>query len=126
MELKLSLKDIDVSNVKSDVDRAVERGLWVTAENVLSDCRPYVPVLTGALTNSGRARVEGNQGYVEWGGNSSSAYARYQYYTKLNHDTPTNAAQAPQATDHWFEAARAVRKEAWVAMFDSEVNNALR
>lgn len=117
----------DLGGLLARSDAARDAALGVVAHNVLADCTPYVPYETGALQASGQALQEGDHWVVEWGGDGDTAqYARVQYYDAgLSHDTPANAAMAPNATDHWFEAAQAVRGDAWRDMFASEYEGRL-
>lgn len=63
---------------------------------VARDTEPFVPRQTGALANS----VFGGEGRVVY----DIAYARRQYEGR---DFSHAASANPQATHHWFEAAKA-------------------
>jgi len=73
---------------------------------VLKDCAPYVPRDTGDLMDSGTRATDIGSGEVVW----DAPYAAKQYYTAPNkaHD------RHPLAVMQWFEAAKAVRKDAWL------------
>lgn len=73
---------------------------------VLKDCAPYVPRDTGNLVDSGTRATDIGSGEVVW----DAPYADKQYYTAPNkaHD------RHPLAVMQWFEAAKAVRKDAWL------------
>lgn len=101
------------------------------AEHILAiqaakDTAPYVPALTGSLSN--RTKVQG--GEIIYPG----PYARYLYYGKLMVDPETGSAWAKKgatkkvlkdrnlvfnttmhsmAQSHWFEASKAVNMERW-------------
>lgn len=123
----------DLGGLLARSDAARTAALGVVAHNVEADCRPYVPYETGALRDSGKPVQEGDHWVVEWGGDGDTAeYARYQYYTPgLNHGTSANEEGGGGeggenlATDHWFEAAQAVRGDAWRDMFASEYEGRL-
>lgn len=116
--MRLRLKAADVSGLASRSEAANRAALSITAENVLSDCREYVPFDSGALQASGATRREGDRAFVEWGGDSeTAAYARIQYYNALNHATAQNALHAPRATDHWYDHANADHGERWQGLY---------
>ena len=97
----------------------------VLAQQVRKDTTPFVPALTGSLSQ--RARVDKNA--VVYPG----PYARYLYYGKLMVDPDTGSAWAKkgttkvltdrnlvfntavhgQAQSHWFEASKAQNLEKW-------------
>lgn len=117
--MRARVSEVDVDGVLRAAATANRAALGVTAENVLSDCRPYVPYDSGALRGSGETRLEDSAAYVEWGGTEdTSRYAREQYYVAHDHDTAQNAMFAPNACDHWYEHARADRGDAWLRMYE--------
>lgn len=107
--------------------KALAAAAFATAENVLSDCTRYVPILHGNLRDSGQTRhSSGGAASVLWGTDSETArYARRQYYDEgLSHTTahnPSNAGTGP----HWFETAKASREGAWAAAFEKVYKGAL-
>lgn len=114
----LRLKSIDVAAADTKINQRCDRALGIMAQNALSDCRDYIPYETGALRASGQTTIEGKHAYLLWGTDVDTAkYAAKQYEdTSLSHATDANRANAPKATDHWFEAAKASRLGAWVQM----------
>ena len=73
---------------------------------ILKDCDPYVPADTLNLRNSGIRATKPGSGQVIW----DAVYAWAQY-----HGLPNKAHDKhPQAVLRWFEAAKAVRKDAWL------------
>lgn len=110
---------------------------WLDAE-ILKDCAPFVPRITGELERSGIRGTKIGGGLVVW----NSPYARYQYYGKVMVDPKTGVAgfmtkdgwrsrkgvkkvltdrdlehskQAhAKATRLWFESAKAQNKEKWI------------
>ena len=126
MPLRLRVKSVDVRGAEDKVRKASEAAMGVTAENVLSDCTPFVPYDTGALQGSGQSEAKGEKGYVEWGTDGETAqYARIQYYGSHDHGTAQNAIHAPKAQDHWFEGAKAERGDAWAEMHAAEMRRHL-
>ena len=117
--MRLRVGKVELDRLKTNSDKALDKALFAVTENVLSDCVPYVPHLTGDLERSGDTKVENGHGYVMWGTTADTArYARPQYYgTGFSHDTPGNHANSPKACAKWFEAARAARKGSWEQMF---------
>lgn len=75
---------------------------------VLKDSSPYVPMRTGVLMQSGiRGTVIGS-GEVVW----DAPYARRLYYGKSFN---FHKGKHPKACAFWFEAAKAVHKNKWIA-----------
>lgn len=109
---------MDVSRARSRARSAAAAAAYVTAENVLADCTPKVPTLTGALRTSGRVRQAGDgRVFVEWGTDADTArYARPQYHGAYRHETPGVSSPAL-----WFERAERERGRAWLRMFGDEV-----
>jgi hypothetical protein len=79
---------------------------WLDAE-VLKDCAPYVPRLTGALEHSGIDGTAIGSGEIIY----NSPYAKRQYYGYFNHSTQSH----PKASREWFEVAKANNKAVWLA-----------
>lgn len=102
---------------------------WALGNAVFDSCKPFMPLLTGDLIH--RSHVEDNgrkvifagpyarflyMGKVMVGEVSGSPWARFDErkrvterrlnYTKTFH---------PDATDHWFDAAKARDGEKWIA-----------
>ena len=76
------------------------------AQQILDDCRPFIPHDQGTLEDSGRVEQVGGDFAAVW----DAKYAAYQYYgcwpdgshVVQNHDTSVNA----QATTLWVEHAK--------------------
>lgn len=117
--MRLRLRSVEVSGAIERAAAANRAALGVTAENVLEDCREYVPYDSGALQGSGETRLTDDSAFVEWGGTAdTSRYAREQYYNAHNHATGQNAIHAPRASDHWYEHARSDRGDEWQGMYE--------
>lgn len=113
---------------------------WL-AEQVLADCKPFMPMETGSQVQ--RSYVDEDGKRVVFPG----PYARYLYEGKVMVDSETGKGPAkipdgsggyllrfrkgatlvptsrpltysttanPQATDHWFDAAKAANEERWL------------
>ena len=106
----------------SDLDREIAKAakkseVWL-ANEVLKDTDPFVPALTGSLSQ--RSYTEGN--LVIYPG----LYARYLYYGKVMEGPPTGPKHAtnrdlvytksvhPNAQSHWFEASKALNLQKWI------------
>ena len=113
---------------------------WL-AEQVLADCKPFMPFQTGSMTQRSYV-AEGGKHVVFLG-----PYARMQYEGKVMVDAATgkgpmkipdgsggyllrfrkgatlvptdrplnySTTANPQATDHWFDAAKAANQDYWL------------
>jgi hypothetical protein len=78
---------------------------WLDNE-VLKDCTPYVPRITGALEHSGIDGTTIGSGLIVY----NSPYARYQYYGEFSHSTQSH----PSASREWFEVAKSVHGAHWI------------
>ena len=133
MSLKFSVDVSGMDDVKRQLARACGRAESVLAQQVMKDTTPFVPALTGSLTQ--RTKVE--EGMVIYPG----PYARYLYYGKLMVDPETGSPWAkkgatkvltdrslvfnqtvhPQAQSHWFEASKAQNLDKWIRVADKAV-----
>ena len=133
MSLKFSVDVSGMDEVKRQLARACDRAESVLAQQVMKDTIPFVPALTGSLTQ--RTRVVGNE--VIYPG----PYARFLYYGKVMVDPATgrtyapkgghkvvtdrnlvfNTTMHPQAQAHWFDASKAQNVEKWVRVADKAV-----
>lgn len=133
MSLKFSVDVSGMDEVKRQLASACGRAESVLAQQVMKDTIPFVPALTGSLTQ--RTRVVGNE--VIYPG----PYARFLYYGKVMVDPATGSTYAqkggtkmvtdrnlvfskamhPQAQSHWFEASKAQNLDKWVRVADKAV-----
>lgn len=133
MGLKFSVHTDGMDEVRRQLALACDKAEHVLAIQVEADTVPYVPALTGSLTE--RTRAVGNT--VVYPG----PYARYLYYGKLMVDPDTgspwakkgatkvltdrnlvfNRATNQQAQDHWCEASKAQNLEKWVRVAQKAV-----
>ncbi len=74
---------------------------------VLRQCEPYIPMLTGMLIKSGILGTEIGSGTVQW----IAPYAHYQYYLKRKPGTATGQLRGP----FWFERWKQVGGKQLVA-----------
>lgn len=97
---------------------------WL-GDRVLEDCKAVMPLLTGSLQqrshteNSGRQVIfPGPYGRFQYGGKvmvdpvTGSPWAR-KGAKKVLTDKPLQYSN-PQATDHWFDTAKARNGEYWI------------
>ena len=133
MGLKFTVHADGLDDLKQTIAAACSKAEHVLAQQVMKDTTPFVPALTGSLTQ--HARVIGSE--VIYPG----PYARFLYYGKVMVDPATgstyapkggtkvitdrnlvfNRAMHPQAQSHWFEASKAQNMEKWVRVADKEV-----
>lgn len=133
MALKFSVDASGIDAVKAALAQACTKAEHAVALQVEKDTEPFVPALTGSLTQ--RTRVIGSE--VIYPG----PYARFLYYGKVMVDPNTgstyapkggakvvtdrnlvfNRAMHPQAQSHWFEASKAQNLEKWVRVADKAV-----
>lgn len=112
--------------IKGRLDATCTKAAHAVAMQAMEDTKPFVPALTGSLTQ--RTRVEKNN--IIYPG----PYARFLYYGKVMVDPNTgstyapkggtkmltnrnlvfNKATHPQAQAHWFEASKAQNLGKWV------------
>lgn len=117
--MNFKLVSYDDKPIRTSLEKAVPKVNGLFAENVLADCKEYVPYDTGALQRSGRTFLKDTDAYVEWGTDgATAAYARVQYEGNFSHATVGNALYAPRAQSHWFEAAKRDNGSRWDAMYD--------
>ena len=133
MGIKISVHTDGFDAVKEAIAKACTRAEHVLAEQMEKDTQPFVPALTGSLTQ--RTRVDGSA--VIYPG----PYARFLHYGKVMVDPNTgstyapkggtkvvtdrnlvfNKAMHPQAQAHWFEASKAQNLDKWVRVADKAV-----
>ena len=118
MNVKFDVKTSGLEGIDQKVAALADKGEVWLANEVLKDTDPFVPALTGSLSQ--RSHVEGN--LVVYPG----PYARYLYYGKVmvgpkygpKHATDKNLVYTksvhPNAQSHWFEASKAQNLEKWL------------
>ena len=137
MGIKFSVHTDGMDAVRTAVAKACTRAEHVLAEQMEKDTQPFVPMLTGSLTQ--RTRVVGND--IIYPG----PYARFLYYGKVMVDPNTGSTYAPkggtkvltdknlvfttsghaQAQSPWFEASKAENLDKWIRVADKAVKNGL-
>jgi hypothetical protein len=127
MMLKFSVYTDGLDGISAALKNATNRAGTAVAVQAAKDTEPYVPMLTGSLTQ--RTIVDGNQ--VIYPG----PYARYLYYGKVmegplygpKHATDRDLVFTtdfhPAAQSHWFEASKAQNLDKWVRVAKKAVNN---
>lgn len=133
MSLKFTVNSSGMESIKEQLSLGCSKAEHLVAQQVAKDTAPFVPALTGSLTQ--RTRVEDSK--VIYPG----PYARFLYYGKLMVDPITGSSYAPkggtkvltdknlvfsqamhpQAQAHWFEASKAQNLEKWVRVADKAV-----
>ena len=133
MGIKISVHTDGFDAVKEAIAKACTRAEHVLAEQMEKDTQPFVPALTGSLTQ--RTRVDGSA--VIYPG----PYARFLYYGKVMVDANTGSTYAPkggtkvvtdrnlvfnktmhpQAQAHWGEASKAQNLDKWVRVAEKAV-----
>ena len=126
MSIKFTVYTDGFDAVQEALAEACTRAEHDLAEHVEKDTQPFVPMLTGSLTQ--RTRVVGNAVIYP------APYARFLYYGKVMVDPNTGSTYAPkggtkvltnrnlvftkashpQAQAHWFEAAKAQDLSKWI------------
>lgn len=121
--------NIDVNMLQKPAERADE----ILAIQAMKDTDPFVPALTGSLSQ--RTRTDG--GNIIYPG----PYARFLYGGKVMVDPATgspwaspgatkqltnrnlvfNKAMHADAQDHWFEASKALNLEKWLRVYKKAV-----
>lgn len=133
MVIKFSVHTDGMDAVRTAIAKACTRAGHVLAEQMEQDTKPFVPMLTGSLTQ--RTRVVGN-GIIYPG-----PYARFLYYGKAMVDPNTGSTYAPkggtkavternlvfnhtahpQAQAHWCEASKAQNLDKWLRVAEKAV-----
>lgn len=133
MALKFTVHTEGMDALEYIIARACTKAEHAVAEQVEKDTQPFVPMLTGSLTQ--RTRVDGST--VIYPG----PYARFLYYGKVmvdpntgstyapkggtkvvtDHNLVFNKTMHPQAQAHWFEASKAQNLDKWVRVADKAV-----
>lgn len=130
--------DIQVDIPDSIITEPASRAEHIVALQAMKDTKPYVPFLTGSLSNRTQVKQKHLRDETRVEGDTiiyPGPYARYLYYGKLMVDTQTGSAWArpktkkkltdknlvlahdgvdPQATSHWFEVSKAANIDKWV------------
>lgn len=133
MSLKFTIHMESAELIKTAISTACSKAEHVLAIQVAKDTAPFVPALTGSLTQ--RTKVDGSM--IIYPG----SYARFLYYGKVMVDPNTGSTYAPkggtkvvtdrnlifnktmhpQAQSHWFEASKAQSLEKWVRIAEKAV-----
>mgnify|MGYP004521359039 FL=1 len=135
MGLKFTVHTEGMDAVMEALASACSRAEHAVAVQAEKDTAPFVPMLTGSLTQ--RTRVDGNQ--IVYPG----PYARFLYYGKVMVDPNTGSTYAhkggtkvvtdrnlvfnqtvhPQAQSHWFEASKAQNLDKWMRVAEKAVKH---
>lgn len=114
-------------NIKFDrFSKQFQEAQLALSKMVLEGCKSYMPKVTGSLEQ--RSYVDSSGARVVFDG----PYARFLYMGKVMVDPDTGSPWArkyarkvvtdrllkysrPEATSHWFDAAKAANGDAWIA-----------
>lgn len=118
MKLRFSVQTSGLVEINEKLsDFADKSEVWL-ANEVLKDTDPFVPALTGSLSQ--RSHIEGDT--IIYPG----PYARYLYYGKVmkgpkygpkyatDKDLVYTKSVHPNAQSHWFEASKAENLQKWI------------
>lgn len=126
----------NLSGIEDAIRTRSSKAGKIVALQVMKDTDPYVPALTGSLSQ--RTHIEGDT--IVYPG----PYARFLYYGKVMVYEPTGSTWAPRgehkvvtgrdlvmhktmhrlATSHWFEVSKAQNMEKWLRVAERAVNHA--
>ena len=135
MGLKFTVHTGGMDAVMEALASACSRAEHAVAVQAEKDTAPFVPMLTGSITQ--RTRVDGNQIVYP------CPYARFLYYGKVMVDPNTGSTYAPkggtkvvtdrnlvfnqtahpQAQSHWFEASKAQNLDKWMRVAEKAVKH---
>ena len=76
---------------------------------IIKDSNYYCPLKTGTLQKSAIINTKIGSGLIVW----KTPYARSQYYGNFDHSKQAN----PNATEKWFESAKARKLKQWIELF---------
>ena len=133
MALKVTVDTSGFDAAKQAIAERCKQAEHVLAEQMEKDTQPFVPMLTGSLTQ--RTRVVGND--IIYPG----PYSRFLYYGKVMIDPNTGSTYAPkggtkvvtdrnlvfnhtahpQAQAHWCEASKAQNIDKWARVAQKAV-----
>ena len=133
MALKVTVDTSGFDAAKQAIAERCKQAEHVLAEQMEKDTQPFVPMLTGSLTQ--RTRVVGNELIYP------GPYARFLYYGKVMIDPNTGSTYAPkggtkvvtdrnlvfnhtahpQAQAYWCEASKAQNLGKWARVAEKAV-----
>lgn len=136
--IKFDISISGIDGIPEKISATCDKAEHAVAIQAAKDTAPFVPALTGSLTN--RTRVKGNE--IIYPG----PYARYLYYGKLMVDPETGSAWAkkgttkvvtekdlvfnksmhPMAQSHWFSVSKAINEDKWENVAKKAVNRELK
>lgn len=128
-QVNISVKLPKLYPIKARMGQASKKAEYAMATQILANTDPFVPA-SQSKSLANRAYVDPKDNSVVYPG----PYAHYLYVGKLMVDPATGSPWAsygttkvytdktlniskavnPRATDHWFEASKAINKEKWV------------
>lgn len=115
----MSRVEFDYSNFKGKVKRASQKAENVLADQIIADCRQYVPKQENTLRDSARVEHEDGGTQVTY----NTPYAAFQYYgcwPDGSHQVRNHTAAG--TTTKWIEHAKANNSDKWLRV----AQNAMR
>ena len=120
---------------------AARKAETILAVQAMKDTEPYVPALTGAMSDMSRVETYNGHAAITY----NAPYARFLWYGKVMIYQPTGRTFAPaneskvvtdrnlvynkgmhaKAQAFWFLASQAQNKEKWLRIADKAVKNGL-
>lgn len=109
----------DMSSFKSKVKRSTEKAENALADQIIADCRQYVPKQENILRDSARIEHENGGTQVTY----NTPYAAYQYYGCWPDGSHVIRKHSTAGTvTKWIEHAKAQNNEKWLRV----AQNAMR
>lgn len=111
----------DKKSVKTRIQAANEKALFLTSEQALKDCNKYAPKDQGDLIRSSETHSQLDKGILIW----STPYSRYQYYgvamvgraPKVATNTPLKYTKS-DTHKMWAHYARSVHGKEWREVYN--------
>lgn len=130
---------IDTNAINDRYSAKKKKARMMLKNEVVKDCEPFVPMLSGSLKNSPMPSIGADDSYIIY----NSLYARYQYYGLLMVDPLTGkgaffdpdygfwsrpgvskvrtsrplqytTTHHPKACSRWFEKGKTVHGKSWI------------
>ena len=107
---------IDIRAVRSRIDNASSKALFITSQQALKDCNYYCKQDQSGLINSSITHSDFENGKLIW----KTPYAKRQYYLDA-----VNKDKNPNACKMWAHKAKAVHSKEWNKIMQAAFKNCL-
>lgn len=104
---------------KSVIERATNKGLKASQEQMLTDCNTYIKHLEGDLEGSSQHNVKGTTLTLSW----DTKYAKKQWYT--GKPSATSLMYHPKASIMWAKKAEKEYHDEWLAILNKNFKDNL-